>query len=114
MTLNIQAVRFASFVTGKTPFDSTSVDEDMDSMTSVAAEIEAVHKGDRQAQLYGRIVSWNGSPESLFGEGTRGENIPVAARDVVLAMLRPIAEERLETREVLRLPWLASADQWES
>lgn len=69
-----------------------------------------LHKGDPHAPLYGRIATWRGSPDSLFGEGTLGEAIPDAAQDVVLAMLRPCPEDRYDTREVLRLPWLTLVD----
>lgn len=81
-----------------------------DGVTTAAADIEAIHKGDPHASLYGRIATWRGSPDSLFGEGTLGEAIPDAAQDVVLAMLRPRPEDRRDTREVLRLPWLTLVD----
>lgn len=77
--------------------------------TNVAAEIEAVHKGDSHAELYGRIVGWNGSHEGLFRDGTLGASVSNEARDVVLAMLRPRAEDRVEGAEVLNMPWLASS-----
>eukprot|EP00903_Cladosiphon_okamuranus_P017266 g15910.t2 len=75
---------------------------------SVAAEVEAIHRGDIHAKLYGRIAGWEGSRESLFGPGTRGAGVPSPAADVVLSMLRPRPEDRLESGEVLRLPWVAS------
>lgn len=74
---------------------------------SVAAEIEELHKGDDHAKLYGRIAGWGGSRESLFGVGTRGAGVPDQARDVVVAMLRPRPEDRLESGAVLRLPWVS-------
>lgn len=75
----------------------------------MAAEIEAVHEGDDHAKLYGRIVGWNGSQDALFGAGTLGGGVAAEARDVVMAMLRPLARDRASCGEVLQLPWLASA-----
>ena len=81
--------------------------------TTVAAEIEAVHEGDANAKLYGRIVGWNGSDEALFGAGTLGGDVAEEAREVVMAMLRPAARDRASSGEVLQLPWLASAGERE-
>lgn len=100
-------------VPGKTPFvnarkntvDYSHADDEFDHEKAV--EIEAVHEGDPHAGLYGRIVGWKGCREGLFGEGTRGENFPDNAQDVVLAMLRPEAYDRLESRDVLNMAWLA-------
>lgn len=75
---------------------------------SMAAEVEAIHRGDNHAKLYGRIAGWGGSRDSLFGPGTRGAGVPDQARDVVMSMLRPRPEERLESAVVLGLPWVAS------
>ena len=75
----------------------------------MAAEIEAVHEGDPHAKLYGRIVGWNGSQEALFGAGTLGEGVAEEAREIVMAMLRPLARNRASSGEVLQLPWLTSA-----
>lgn len=91
--------------------DTTAVTSTASSNAATAAEIEAVHRGDVHAQLYGRIAGWGGSCDSLFGQGTRGENVPDPARDVVMGMLRPRPEDRLESGEVLRLPWVASRGQ---
>lgn len=74
---------------------------------AAAAEVEEIHKGDDHAKLYGRIASWGGSRDSLFGRGTRGSGAPELARDVVMAMLRPVPGDRLEAGEVLKLPWVA-------
>lgn len=74
----------------------------------MAAEIEAIHRGDNHAELYGRIAGWGGSRESLFGPGTRGAGVPDRAVDVVMSMLRPRPGDRLESGAVLKLPWVGN------
>lgn len=77
----------------------------------MAAEVEAIHRGDNFAKLYGRVAGWGGSRESLFGPGTRGAGVPERAVDVVMSMLRPRPEDRLESGAVLKLPWVTSRGQ---